>query len=274
MRAVNKKRIWLRILLLLFSIPVLLILIMTDNRTLEFNEYEIDYNSNGEQISIMQLSDMHFPKCKVNTDLIIEKIEKENIDIVAITGDFIDSSANVETCGVIPFIEKLSKFQNVYFVSGNHEIANNEYDKLREKLELNNIRILENSFEEIIIRNKKVCVMGLEDNADYDTKYFEASNDSGFKLLLAHRPEKFYVYKSTFHSFNPQLVLSGHAHGGQVRFGDWSLIAPNQGFNPKFTTGIYESKKTKMFVSRGIGNSILPWRINNKPEAPIIKIKI
>jgi predicted MPP superfamily phosphohydrolase len=270
----TKKKIYkLVILLVILLTPIFILLCMTDNKTLEFIEYDINHNENDETITVMQLSDMHFPKCKVNTNLIIDKIEEENVDIVAITGDFIDGSAKVENCGVIPFIEKLSKFPNVYFVSGNHELANSEYDKLRESLISNNIKILDNTFSEITIKNKKISIMGLIDNYDYYTKYFKGLNPSSYKILLAHRPEKFNVYVSSIHEFNPDLILSGHAHGGQVRFHDWSLIAPDQGFNPEYTSGIYSCHNMHMIVSRGIGNSILPWRINNKPEVPIIRIK-
>lgn len=275
MKKKNKKRIIrLVIIILIFIIPIVSLLFMTDNKTIDFNEYDINYKENGDRITIMQLSDMHFPKCKVNTDLIIEKIKEENIDIIAITGDFIDGSAKVEDCGVIPFMEKISQFPNVYFVSGNHEIGNNEYDRLKISLIENNIKVLDNTYDEITIRDKKLSIMGLIDNTDYSTKYYEDLDSSSFKILLAHRPEKHYVYVSSFHEFNPDLMLCGHAHGGQVRFGNWSLVAPNQGFNPKYVSGIYGSQNKYMVVSRGIGNSILPWRINNKPEVPIVKVII
>ena len=93
--------------------------------------------------------------------------------------------------------------------------------------------------------------------------------EDSFKILLSHRPELFDVYVD--HSMD--LVLSGHAHGGQFRipfFG--GLVAPNQGFFPKFDSGVYEQDNTKMVLSRGIGNSIIPIRINNPPEIVYIDL--
>lgn len=93
------------------------------------------------------------------------------------------------------------------------------------------------------------------------------SNDSVFKILLSHRPELFDIYKA----YNMDMVFSGHAHGGQLRIPFLGgLIAPNQGFFPKYSSGLYEDENTTMFVSRGLGNSIIPIRLGNRPQ--LIKV--
>ena len=69
------------------------------------------------------------------------------------------------------------------------------------------------------------------------------------------------------------LVLSGHAHGGQFRLPFiGGLIAPGQGIFPKYDAGAYSEKRTTMIVSRGIGNSIIPVRFNNRPEVVIVHL--
>lgn len=88
----------------------------------------------------------------------------------------------------------------------------------------------------------------------------------GYKILLCHQPE---YYDKYIREHNIDLVLSGHAHGGQWRIGNQGVYAPGQGFFPKYTAGIYESR---LIVSRGIGNAHLIPRINNKPEIILIKI--
>ena len=91
-----------------------------------------------------------------------------------------------------------------------------------------------------------------------------------YTILLSHRPELIDTYTEE----NFDLVLSGHAHGGQIRIPFLGgLVAPNQGFLPKYTSGIYEKNDTKMIVSRGIGNSIIPFRINNRPELVVINLQ-
>ena len=91
----------------------------------------------------------------------------------------------------------------------------------------------------------------------------------GFTLLLSHRPELFEVYVDS----NVDLVLSGHAHGGQFRLPlIGGLAAPNQGLFPEYDSGLYTEGNTNMIVSRGIGNSIVPFRFNNRPEVILIEL--
>lgn len=96
------------------------------------------------------------------------------------------------------------------------------------------------------------------------------SNKSGYTILLSHRPELFQSYADC----NVDLVFSGHAHGGQFRLPLISgLIAPNQGLFPKYDAGLYSDQNTNMIVSRGIGNSIIPFRFNNRPEIVLMELK-
>ena len=82
-------------------------------------------------------------------------------------------------------------------------------------------------------------------------------------MLLAHRPDLI----ATYAWYGPALVLSGHAHGGQVRLPlIGALYAPGQGFFPDYTAGLYEVGDTQMIVARGLGNSLIPLRFNNRPE--------
>lgn len=69
------------------------------------------------------------------------------------------------------------------------------------------------------------------------------------------------------------LIFSGHAHGGQFRLPlIGGLIAPNQGFFPKYDAGMFSAHNTHMVVSRGLGNSIIPFRINNRPEIILVEL--
>ena len=95
-------------------------------------------------------------------------------------------------------------------------------------------------------------------------------NKINYSILLSHRPCLFDVYKEK----KLDLVLTGHAHGGQIRLPlVGGLYAPNQGILPKYTSGIINASNTNMIVSRGIGNSTFPFRVNNKPELVIITLK-
>ena len=102
-----------------------------------------------------------------------------------------------------------------------------------------------------------------------ETKLSQLNIDDGFAILLSHRPEHFNVYQRK----NIDLVLSGHAHGGQFRLPFLGgVIAPDQRLFPRYDAGAYTENGTTMVVSRGIGNSIIPLRINNRPEIVIIEL--
>ena len=142
--------------------------------------------------------------------------------------------------------------------------------------------ILDDAQNEINIEGETITLIGVNDpsfQTDYlfgdsetvmCSKLTELHTDGDeFTILLSHRPELF----DTYADYNIDLVLSGHAHGGQFRLPFiGGIVAPNQGLFPEYDAGIYTNGGTNMIVSRGIGNSILPLRINNRPEVILIEL--
>ncbi|MCR5786839.1 MAG: metallophosphoesterase [Acholeplasmatales bacterium] len=266
-----KKKKILLILLIIIIIPVIFVIATADNKTLEYSYY--DFGEGNNDIKIMQLSDMHFPKCYVDTDNIVNKIDEENIDIIAITGDYLDSKQQLETTGALEFLDKIKDKAHIFYVSGNHEWFNDEYFHLVSISKKYNVTVLNNEYKVLNIRGTDVAILGIPDGKEFEPDKFNGLDTSVYKVLLAHRPELFDSY-SAKKSFNPDLVLSGHAHGGQIRVFNQGLVAPDQGLFPKYDHGLYQANNTRMVLSRGIGNSILPLRINDKPEAPIITLHL
>jgi predicted MPP superfamily phosphohydrolase len=125
--------------------------------------------------------------------------------------------------------------------------------------------------------NATIQLIGLADAAFTDvetmieTFYDLSQNTSDFTIMLAHRPEHIKVYARD----NIDLVFSGHAHGGQVRmpFTSQGIIAPGQGFFPKYTEGVYTQNNTNMVVSRGLGPSVCPIRLFNRPELVVVTLE-
>ena len=128
--------------------------------------------------------------------------------------------------------------------------------------------------------SETIQIAGLDDPdfTDRDTyiqesmlqrKISNMSLSNEYCILLSHRPETFEAYVSE----EVDLVLSGHAHEGQFRVPFiGGIVAPNQGFFPEFDAGQYIKNNTIMIVSRGIGNSIIPVRFNNRPEIVIVEL--
>jgi predicted MPP superfamily phosphohydrolase len=90
-----------------------------------------------------------------------------------------------------------------------------------------------------------------------------------YTVLLSHRPELFDCYVAK----GADLVFSGHAHGGQFRLPFLGgVFAPDQGLFPTYDAGLYQQKGTSMIVSRGLGNSLFPFRVNNRPEIVVVTL--
>lgn len=271
----------------LFVIALLFILIFCylfyQNNSLQVRNHSIVDNRLGSEnndFKIVQVSDLHNTTSKNLIDNLAAKIKREKPDIIVFTGDLVDSK-KTDIDGAINFIKKIKDVGSMYYVSGNHEASIDKYDVLKEELISNNVIILDNKVEVLDLDGEKINIIGIDDPkmsfnpsmSDEEIAEYSLSNieydDSYFTLLLSHRPELFDVYVK----YNIDLVLTGHAHGGQIRIPFvGGLVAPNQGWFPEYDSGSFHDKKTTMIVSRGIGNSIIPFRVNNRPELVVIEL--
>ncbi|MDD3240051.1 MAG: metallophosphoesterase, partial [Lachnospira sp.] len=226
-------------------------------------------------------SDLHNTELGKDNKKLIQMLEESTPDIIAITGDLIDASdTDIEVA--LSFAEKAMQIAPCYYVTGNHEASASEYGQLRDGLLALGVVILENQNIEIERGSEVITVIGvnepsfqpIEVTEDYSAMMNECLNplvaeNTNYKILLSHRPELFQVYVQN----NIDLVLSGHAHGGQFRIPFiGGLVAPNQGILPTYDAGVYTKDQTNMVVSRGIGNSIIPIRFNNRPEIILIEL--
>lgn len=228
---------------------------------------------------IALISDVHDARFGENNRRLIELIEKEKPDVIAITGDLVDSN-RTDIDAAEDLVRRLNAIAPCYYVTGNHEAYIKEYPVLEQKLLSAEVIVLHNESAEITRNGETVRVAGLEDPAFSDIslsaesilgarlKSMDLTDD--YCILLSHRPEAFPAYVSE----NVDLVLSGHAHGGQFRLPFiGGLVAPGQGLFPKYDAGQYEEGRTVMIVSRGIGNSIIPVRFNNRPEIVMVELR-
>lgn len=235
--------------------------------------------SNFDGYKILQISDLHNKRFGKNQEKLMKITEEINPDIIVITGDLVDSRrTNLDKA--IEYTNQAVKVAPVYYVPGNHESRIKEYSILKEDLLKSGVKILDNKVEEININNEKISLIGMEDldllRINNKVSEFEKrlnsikeKSKSNFKILLSHRPELLDIYTRQ----NIDLVFTGHAHGGQIRLPfTQGLFAPGQGLMPKYTSGIHEKDETKMIVSRGLGNSLFPFRIFNRPELVVTKL--
>lgn len=254
------------------------------NTALELNEYEMISNRIPEDFSgfrIAQISDLHNAQFGEGNERLLSLLAQTDPDIIVITGDLIDSRhTDIEIA--LEFCESAIEIAPVYYVTGNHEARVTEYEDLKNGLEENGIMILENEKVQLERDEEYITLMGIHDPS-FMTNYLfgdaesvsattlsEFQNESDrYTVLLSHRPELFDVYVDS----QIDLVFSGHAHGGQFRVPFiGGLVAPNQGFFPEYDAGLFSKENTTMVVSRGVGNSIIPLRFNNRPEIVVVEL--
>lgn len=249
------------------------------NTWIQVEHFEID-KAAGEsrQFQIVQLSDLHLPKTAGKIDKIVRLARNQSPDLIVLTGDLVDTPANLETCGLSGFCQRLREVAPVYAVTGNHEFKNGNTELWAEILRRNGVIIVDDTYAIFEKNGSKLAVMGLSNAMPYDMDLFEDIEDIADmpKILLAHQPQLFETYASEDDAVRPDLVFSGHAHGGQVRLPlVGGLLAPGQGFFPRYTSGRYDSQEgTSMIVSRGIGGSEFPFRINNRPHMPVVTLSV
>ena len=252
------------------------------NSTLELNTYTVSSCNLPERFDgfrIAHVSDLHNTEMGKDNGKLLTMLRDAEPDMIAITGDLIDSR-NTDVEVALRFIQEAVKIAPCYYVTGNHEARVSEYATLKAGMEAAGVMILEDVRMEIRLGEATITLIGVNDpsyQTDYlfgdaetvmSTKLAELhADEDGFNVLLSHRPELFDTYAAK----GMDLVLSGHAHGGQFRLPFvGGLVAPNQGLFPKYDAGLYTEENTNMIVSRGIGNSILPFRINNPPEVILV----
>ena len=279
---IKKKWILSLIALILF---ILIGWILWANTALEVNEYEIvsDRIPQGfDGFRIAQISDLHNAEFGERNEKLIQLLSQTDPDIIVITGDLIDSRhTDIEIA--LDCARQAVKLAPVYYVSGNHEARVREYEDLKMGLAEAGVVLLENQKVQITREGERIALMGIDDPSFQEDYLFGDSgsvarqaienlhNESdGYTVLLSHRPELFNLYVDT----GMDLVFSGHAHGGQFRLPFiGGLVAPNQGFIPKYDAGQFTEENTTMIVSRGVGNSIIPIRFNNRPEIVLVTLR-
>ena len=266
------------------ALVLLIVWIAWGNSVLELNSYRIASNSlpkEFEGFRIAQVSDLHNAEMGKDNEKLISMLAEAAPDIIVITGDIIDSrNTNVDVA--LDFAEQAVKIAPCYYVTGNHEARVDEYSDLKNGLIELGVTVLEDAKTEMVCSGESIVLVGVTDPS-FETDYLFGddetvlnsklneliSEEDGYVILLSHRPELFDTYVEN----KVDLIFSGHAHGGQFRIPFiGGIVAPNQGVFPKYDAGIYSEEDTNMVVSRGVGNSIIPFRVNNRPEVILIEL--
>lgn len=270
----RKKHRWI---LPVLAILVILTLIALDERLI-LRTYTVASPKLTAEVRLAVVTDFHSSD---NADDVVAMVASCAPDAVLMVGDmFDDDTQNRPTERTLSLMRQLSALYPCYYVSGNHEAWTGEMDALYQQTEEAGVTVLRMSSGVLTVRGQRIALCGVPDPyemvfsgaPDTEEQLRQALEDvdsADFTVLLAHRPELLAKYAQ----FPLDLVVSGHAHGGQVRIPGVlnGLYAPNQGWFPKLAGGAYTQGGTTLIVSRGL--AVRTWlpRIFNRPEVVLMR---
>lgn len=270
----RKKHWWI---LPVLAILVILTLIALDERLI-LRTYTVVSPKLTAEVRLAVVTDFHSSD---NADDVVAMVASCAPDAVLLVGDlFDDDIANRPPERTLSLMRQLSALYPCYYVSGNHEAWTGEMDALYQQTEEAGVTVLRMSSGVLTVRGQRIALCGIPDPyemvfsgaPDTEEQLQQAIEDvdsADFTVLLAHRPELLAKYAQ----FPLDLVVSGHAHGGQVRIPGVlnGLYAPNQGWFPKLAGGAYTQDGTTLIVSRGLAVRTRLPRIFNRPEVVLVR---
>lgn len=263
------------IIIVIILILIIIGLLIACNRTLEVNEYHIDADAVDNPIRFAVLTDLHASKYGKDMCQLIDAVEQIHPDAILMVGDIFDREEKNDNAWSL--ITSLTQRYPCYYVTGNHEISNDALTQIIAQLQEYGVRVLSGTSDTILLHNQHIRICGVDDasSSDFMSQLHSISiepTDADYHILLSHRPDLITLYAET----KADLVIAGHAHGGQWRLpyiAPNGLYAPHQGWFPKYTSGLHQVDNTTLLVSRGLDKrSVKLPRIFNRPELAVIII--
>ncbi|NFG40374.1 metallophosphoesterase [Clostridium botulinum] len=284
MRTLKKilKRIFITIILIpAICFGIFAYSIYVEPNLLSVKNIEINNSSNiknEDTIKIAQISDIHLGEYYTIDKLekLVNKVNSQNADIIVFTGDLFDNVSKFEdTSKVAPILKKLNAKIGKYAIYGNHDYGGGAKNIYKNVMEDSGFKILVNDQANVKLDSgKTISILGLDDallgNPDVE-KTARNIKESNYNLLLLHEPD----LSDKFVSYNIDLILAGHSHGGQVKIPFLGEIVTPP-LAEKYKDGLYNlntQRNTQLYVNSGIGNTKMPFRFMNVPEVSIFEIK-
>ena len=219
-------------------------------------------------VTVVHLSDMHSKLFGKGSRRLMDAVRSVSPDFICFTGDFLDRYTK-EPRPAIECAGKLTEIAPVFYCPGNHDYHRANIDEILGELSARGVKVLRSEYARCCgISILGLDVIGYDIHTPIALREFERAE--GFKLVMTHFPEQI----EEFSHYDIDLVLAGHAHGGQFRLPIIGAVyAPGQGFFPKWTKGLYNENGRRLIVSPGLGNSGFPLRLGNPPTVITIKMK-
>ncbi len=230
----------------------------------------------GAMINILHLSDLHLENISISAERLYERLKKEAIDLIAITGDFLDRKRTIPK--LIPYLEVLNKLNpkyGIYCVLGNHDyvLKGANLQTLIDTLKQYNCHVMQNSHESIYLQNQRLNIIGVD---DFSTKRSDLSSSykairPGMNLVLTHDPN--IVLDMKKYPFD--YLLAGHFHGGQICYPKaYHLVKMGKLVRMNMIKGLHTQEGRPFYISEGLGQTGINIRVGSKPEITIHQLAI
>ncbi|MFA9455173.1 metallophosphoesterase [Halalkalibacter sp. AB-rgal2] len=269
------KRTWFRVGLSLTLIASLSLRVYFETNTIKVNKVQLQSNKLPEefQLNVVQLTDLHNKVFPDQNQKLLEAIEQAEADFIVITGDWIDRKT-VDTSHALTLVDQIKAIHDhVYYVTGNHEWENALFSRFMDDLAKRGVIILHNQHVTLSFRGVDIQLVGIDDastNHENLVTAFESIDENLYTILLSHSP----VVTKRYPNVSADLVLSGHTHGGQVRFPlIGALIAPDDGLLPTLDKGTFPLGNDRyLYIDIGLGTTGAPLRLLNQSQISLIEI--
>lgn len=226
-----------------------------------------------EGLTIAHISDIHSGPYMNESEMmkVRELIDSLHPQIVALTGDFIDSRSHE----IEPVAKVFSRTRNdfgIYGCMGNHDLFDN-YSVVSRAMRESGIRMLENGNQVLKINGDQLNLIGVADTADLELfagwrSALHGIDPEAFKIVLAHRPR---FFQQTIDS-GIDLQLSGHTHGGQIALDVFGAKLSISHMTQKYVAGYYKEGESHLYVNSGVGMVFAPVRVSVPPEITLLTL--
>lgn len=280
---------WLKVLIIFAIVIVFVCLISIWHASTHFHKvyYRLSSNKISKPVKFVVLSDLHDQSYGKENEKLIRAIDEEQPDALLAAGDMLTALEGRKKIAE-DLIAKLAAKYRIYYGLGNHE-AKMHWDQEKyggmyanyiKDIKVSGAKVLINDYQDM--EEVPIRVYGLDMEKPYYKRFRQTPMEDGyvesrlgkadnryFNILLAHNP----MYFPKYAKWQPDLVLSGHVHGGLVRFPFLGgVIAPNLHLFPKYDGGKFKEGDSTMILSRGLGIHSVEFRMWNRAELVVLEL--
>lgn len=227
-----------------------------------------------EHLNILHLSDIHLENISISPEELFQSISKERIDLIALTGDFLDRKRSIPK--LIPYLKMLDRLKprlGTYAVFGNHDyyLKGKNFDHLKQTLEENGCITLQNQHLSLKVNGEVLNIIGIDDNHTRRSNVEKSYRNlpKGYNLVLTHDPNVVLQMKNYPYDY----LLSGHFHGGQIHWPKpYHLLKMGKLVRMNIVKGLHYHDGKPFYISEGLGQTGVNIRIGSRPEITIHQI--